>query len=154
MGAVLSDIASPFVVHDAATSGESCGGGALFNLARVPGVSSPFIDFDRDNNPCFFALTALRFEASPGSSEVSLNGPDPACWSRREISERLSMKISPPIRDYEVDGMLTVRIWSSHGTTKIRRGRATSPIGIETGRMLLVGNLASDGIVLTIESGR
>jgi hypothetical protein len=65
------------------------------SFARVPEPSSPLIDLDLPIGPCFFGLIVLRLEES-GVSEYSFDMLEPARWSRRTISERLSAAISFP----------------------------------------------------------
>jgi len=88
MGAGFNGGPSPFVVHEPAMSGDSCPGGALFSLARVPELSPSLMDFDLFRMP-FFGLIVLRFEESAWGSEESLELPEPV----RNTSERLSSEL-------------------------------------------------------------
>jgi hypothetical protein len=66
------------------------------SFARVPEPSSPLIDLDLPTGPGFFGLIVLRLDES-GVSEYSFDILEPARWSRRTISERLSVAISFPL---------------------------------------------------------
>lgn len=65
----------------------------MLSFARVPELSSLLIDFDRANMPCFFGFVALRVDDSTWSG-WSVDMLEPARWSERTISERLSVGVS------------------------------------------------------------